>query len=103
MKIRKGLKNIKSIDEIKKLDDPQITEAFTRPKVPRSVSKLVDFLQSNQNLITSVGGMSVQVTGLDRFKLAEVGRGYNIDIYRWMFAIDMYEKGLVESFNNKEE
>lgn len=103
MKIREGLKNIKSFEDLEKLNDPEITKAFTRPEVPRLVNRVVNFLQDNQNLMTTVGGMSVYVTGLDRYKLAEVGRGYGIDIYRWMYAVDMYEKNLKNSFNNKED
>jgi hypothetical protein len=103
IKIRKGLKHIKSLEEIEKLGDEQITQAFIRPPIPKSLAKLYNFLQDNQNLMTTIGGMDVQVTGLDRYKLAEVGKGYNINIYKWMYAINMYEKNLIKSFNNKEE
>lgn len=91
------------MDDVLKFDDPTITEAFTRPIVPRSVDKLFNFLQDNQNLITVAGGMGHHATGLDRYKLAEVGKGYGIDIYRWMFAIKIFEDGILARHNEKDK
>ena len=60
-------------------------------------------MQDNHNLITKAGGMGHFPTGFDRAKLAEVGKGYGIDIYRWMFAINQYESLMIQSFNDKSE
>jgi len=54
-------------------------------------------LTTNSNLTTSIGGMETITTGIDRHKLSEVAKGYNIDIFKYMFAVDMFENGILES------
>jgi len=89
--------------EVLAFNDDEITKAFVKPTVPYKVSKLFDFLEENQNLITTAGGMQHHMTGLDRSKLVPLAQGYNINLFKWMFAVRMFETGLLEKHNQKDE
>ena len=47
--------------------------------------------------------MDVIVTGLDRYKIVELAKVYNIDMSRYMFALDMFENEIVLAFNRKKK
>ena len=97
MLIRKSMKNL-SIEKIRKLDDPEIEEAVFRPKMTRLANKIFDFIEKNSNLTTQMGGMSPVITGLDRFKLVELAKGYGIDLFRYMPMVDYYERKMLKAY-----
>lgn len=99
-KIRSELSSL-SAEEIVNLDDSEIMDAFWHPEVSRKAKKIFSFLSSNKNLNTYYGGMDIVVTGLDRYKLCSLAKTYNIDLSRYMFAVDMFENAMIESFNRK--
>jgi len=88
--------------EILAFNDETITKAFIKPEVPKKVTNVFNFLESNQNLVTTAGGMEHFVTGLDRYKLNELAKGYNINFFSWMFAVNMFESGIIKRHNEKD-
>ena len=84
-----------SVEKLEKLNDPEITKAFTQPPLPKLGQKIINFLSENSNLVTTAGGMSYVVTGLDRYKLVELAKGYSINLFKYMFAVKLYEQGLI--------
>lgn len=47
--------------------------------------------------------MGHNILGLDTLKLVELAKGYNIDLYRWMFAVKAFEKGIISLHNTKDK
>lgn len=93
--IRKSMKNM-TVEKIIAINDPEIEKAVFLPKASRLAQKIFRFLQENTNLVTTAGGMEHYVTGLDRYKLVELARGYNINLFKYMFAVKLYEDGMLE-------
>lgn len=86
----------KTLAQIKDLEDPRLLEAVVMPEAPRKATRLFTFLRDNQNMVTAVSGMDYFITGVDRHKLTELAKGYHIEIFRYMFAVDMFENKLLE-------
>jgi hypothetical protein len=96
-----------SREKIFATEDEEIIEAFTPPSVPKRAMNIFTFLQTNRNLCTTMsgmttvitglemGGMTTVITGLDRYKLVSLAKGYGIDLFRYMFAVDYYEQEML--------
>lgn len=101
MNIRRGVNGL-TLDDILAFDDEVITEAILIPEAPRLALKVFKFIRDNDNLVTVAGGMEHHITGLDRFKLIHVAKKcYNINLSKYMFAVDLYERLLVRLSNDK--
>lgn len=82
---------------IKELDDAEITAAFVRPPAPFKVLRIFQFLTENENLTTTVSGMTSLHTGLNRHYLSQVARDmYKIDLSKWTFAVRWFEQGILK-------
>lgn len=53
--------------------------------------KIFNFLQENDNLTTSSGGMESFITGFHRPYLIESAKAYGIDIAKYMSMVKEYE------------
>ena len=94
--IRKSVSNL-TFDAVAKLDDDEIKDAVFSPRVSKRAKKIFDFIHDNANLTTSLGGMDINITGLDKYKLSELAKGYNINLFKYMFAVKWYEEGMSEN------
>lgn len=101
MKIRQSISHL-PIKEIHALDDVDITNAIIPPKMTRPIAKMFKFLLDNQNLVTSTNGMDSFITGMDKYKLMAVSKLYNIDLSRWMFAVDIFENSFMKTVNRRD-
>lgn len=53
-------------------------------------------MTKNDNSVFIAGGMGHAVIGIDRDKLNNIAKIYNIDLGRYMFAVDYYEEKMLE-------
>ncbi|WBC28533.1 globin-like protein [Thiohalocapsa phage LS06-2018-MD03] len=86
--------------EIRALGDETITKAFVRPSVPRNVNRVFNFIIDNQNLVTVAGGMQHYVTGFHRPDMIDAAQSYNINLSKWMFMVNAYEKCMLDEQSN---
>jgi len=84
-------------ERLKAMKDPELEEAIFQPQSSRRAAKIFSFLRDNSNLTTLAGGMQHYVTGLDVDKLSRVAKGYGLNLFKYMFAVRMYENGILKA------
>ena len=73
-------------------------DAYFYPKnTPKLAIKIIDFLQRNaRRCLCLAGGMSHHVIGLDIDKLTRIAEKQNINLGRYMFAVELYESKMLD-------
>lgn len=71
-------------------------DAYFSPQAPSIAIRFFNFITKNDNCVLLAGGMSHSVMGLDRDKLNNIAKLYNIDLGRYLFAVDYYENKMLE-------
>ena len=86
-----------SIEQILKIDDPEINRAIIMPQVPEKARQVFTFLLNNRNL--AIYSASGGFQGLDKYKLVSLAKEYNIELTRYNFAIIALEQKMIERAN----
>lgn len=82
------------------MDDPEINRAIFQPGASRLARRVFNFINGNSNLVTSLGGMSPVVTGLDKSKLYAVAKGKGLRLSKYESIVDLYEDEMLRSQKN---
>lgn len=71
-------------------------KAYYPPQAPDSAYRIYSFIRSNDNLVTTAGGMTHVITGLDKSRLAQIAPHYGIDFERIIPYVSKYESEMLK-------
>ena len=78
-------------------------DAYFAPSAPKKAIQIFNFFREHDRVTINAGGMQHYVMCLDKEKLINIAKIYNIDLGRYMFAFRVYESKMLEKQNRDAE
>jgi len=78
-------------------------DAYFPPKASQLAIKIFNFFRDNDRCTINAGGMQHYIMCLDKEKLTNIAKTYNIDLGKYMFALRVYENKILQKQNRELE